>query len=33
MAELISGRQPRMQFRFHGFEQPVGGYEGAFALR
>jgi hypothetical protein len=25
MAELLSGRQPRMNFRFYGFEAPRGG--------
>jgi D-amino-acid dehydrogenase len=35
MAELIGGRQPRMNFRFHGFEQPEYGYagEGELSLR
>jgi D-amino-acid dehydrogenase len=35
MAELIAGRQPRMNFKFHGFEVPRGRYEaeGAFAAR
>ena len=35
MAELIDGRQPRMNFRFHGFEAPRGGYatEGELAAR
>lgn len=28
MAELIGGRQPRMNFRFYGFEQPERGYQG-----
>lgn len=27
MAELISGRTPRMNFRFHGFDAPRGGYQ------
>jgi D-amino-acid dehydrogenase len=26
MAELIGGRQPRMNFRFYGYEQPKAGY-------
>ena len=35
MAELIGGRQPRMNFRFYGFEQPERGYrgEGELSLR
>jgi D-amino-acid dehydrogenase len=35
MAELISGRQPRMNFRFYGFEAPRRGYEaeGELSLR
>lgn len=33
LAELISGRQPRMNFRFHGYEQPKGGVEGELVLR
>ena len=28
MAELIGGRQPRMNFRFYGYEQPERGYQG-----
>jgi D-amino-acid dehydrogenase len=34
MAELISGRQPRMNFRFYGYEQPKPGYveEGELSL-
>jgi D-amino-acid dehydrogenase len=26
MAELISGRTPRMNFRFYGFDAPKGGF-------
>ena len=35
MAELISGRQPRLDFRFYGYEQPRQGYaaEGELSLR
>jgi D-amino-acid dehydrogenase len=35
MAELIGGRQPRMNFRFYGYEQPRHGYaaEGELLLR
>jgi D-amino-acid dehydrogenase len=29
IAELISGRTPRMNFRFHGFEAPAGGFQEA----
>ncbi len=32
LAELIVGRMPRMNFRFHGFEQPTRGYEGEAEL-
>jgi D-amino-acid dehydrogenase len=32
MAELISGRTPRMNFRFYGFDAPARGYEGEAAL-
>jgi hypothetical protein len=27
MAELISGRTPRMNFRFYGFDAPRRGYQ------
>ena len=33
MAELISGRMPRMDFGFYGFERPQGRFEEAFAAR
>jgi D-amino-acid dehydrogenase len=35
MAELISGRMPRMDFRFHGFGQESEGFRGkpAFSPR
>ncbi|HZN48391.1 MAG TPA: FAD-dependent oxidoreductase, partial [Ramlibacter sp.] len=33
MAELISGRTPRMNFGFYGFDQPARGYEGELSLR
>lgn len=33
MAELISGRMPRMTFAFHGFEQPQGSFEEAWSAR
>jgi D-amino-acid dehydrogenase len=32
MAELISGRQPRMAFDFYGFEKDESGFEGEAAL-
>jgi D-amino-acid dehydrogenase len=32
MAELIGGRMPRMNFRFHGFGQPAHGYQGEAEL-
>jgi len=33
MAELIDGRMPRMNFKFHGFEQPDRRFEEAFSAR
>ena len=33
MAEPISGRTPRMNFGFYGFDQPARGYEGELSLR
>jgi D-amino-acid dehydrogenase len=32
MAELISGRTPRMNFRFHGYDVPRAGYAGEAEL-